>query len=322
MENLEKLSDQNLYHLCKTYGSRALEWRRKFIGLLPEVNRRKLFEKKGFESIFIFAKKLAGLSEEQVRLTLNLEKRFEKLPELKSLLINGEVSINKLTRITSIANSDNEEFLANQIQILSQGAVETLVRDEKWTRNKSITSITRNGLFEPENEDESLRAQTSKPITNLYKSDTLTLSPSVHQKLLELQQKGLDINQILLEFLQKRELEIAQKKEQISKKVLQKEEVRDKEAEILQEFSLASIKSQSRYIPKVARKIIHEEFGTKCSVKSCQKRAENIHHTLPFSLSKSNDPKFLVPLCKEHHELEHSINSKYQNSRKQWLRQT
>ncbi|MBI5754420.1 hypothetical protein HZA40_04730, partial [Candidatus Peregrinibacteria bacterium] len=66
--NLTCLTDQNLYELCKTYGTRALEWRRKFIGLLPEVNKRKLYQKKGFGSIFEFAKKLAGLSEEQVRL--------------------------------------------------------------------------------------------------------------------------------------------------------------------------------------------------------------------------------------------------------------
>ncbi|MBI5753601.1 hypothetical protein HZA40_00465, partial [Candidatus Peregrinibacteria bacterium] len=75
-DKLCNLTDQNLYQLCKNYGQQALHWRQKFIGLLPEVNRRKLYEKKGFGSIFEFAKKLAGLSEEQVKLTLNLEKRF------------------------------------------------------------------------------------------------------------------------------------------------------------------------------------------------------------------------------------------------------
>lgn len=306
MENLEKLSDQNLYSLCKTYGARVLEWRRKFIGLLPEVNRRKLYEKKGFESIFVFAKKLAGLSEEQVRLAINLAKRFEEMPTLKSVLINGEVSINKLTRVASIANSENEEFLANKIQILSQGAVETLVRDEKWMKNESMTNTNsnasnkkQNGLFEPENNTKSLRAQ------------TLSLSPEIHQKLLELQQKGLDINQIILECLQKRELEIAQKKEQIREKVLQKEDEKVQKIEIIQGYALEPIKSQRHHVPQSIRKIIYEEHGTKCSIKSCQKRAENIHHTLPFAIGKTNDPHFLVPLCKTHHELEHAVNLKH-----------
>ncbi len=323
MQNLEKLSYQNLYHLCKTYGSRALEWRHKFIGLLPEINRRRLYEKKGFPSIFVFAKKLAGLSEEQVRRTLNLEKKFENLPTLKSLLINGNVSSNKLARVASIANSDNELFLAEHIQILSQTAVETLVRDEKWTQNKSITSINQNGLFKPQIEAKSVRTHTSHGGAHTCPlEEALTLSPEVHQKLLELQQKGLDINKILLELLQKRELEIAQKKEQISKKVLEKEEEKSQKTAATQEFSLDTIQRSNRYISRSTRKIIHEEYGTKCAVKSCQKSAENIHHTLPFSFGKTNDPRFLVPLCKEHHELEHSINSKYQDSRKQYMKNT
>ncbi|MBI4994924.1 hypothetical protein HZC21_04765, partial [Candidatus Peregrinibacteria bacterium] len=98
-----KLTDEKLYELCKKYGMAARLWRQKFIGLLPEVNRRRLYERKGFSSIFEFAAKLCGLSKEQVYLTLNLEKRFEDKPVLKRMLENGEASINKLTRIVSIA---------------------------------------------------------------------------------------------------------------------------------------------------------------------------------------------------------------------------
>ena len=78
-----KLTDKKLYELCEKYGASARLWRQKFIGLLPEVNRRRLYEKKGFSSIFEFAAKLCGLSAEQVRLTLNLEKRFENKPVLR-----------------------------------------------------------------------------------------------------------------------------------------------------------------------------------------------------------------------------------------------
>ncbi len=60
---MENLTDEKLYELCKMYGARALEWRRKFIGLLPEVERRKLYRKKGFASVFEFAAKLAGVSQ-------------------------------------------------------------------------------------------------------------------------------------------------------------------------------------------------------------------------------------------------------------------
>lgn len=194
--NNQNLSDQNLFRLCKTYGARALEWRRKFIGLLPEVNRRCLYEKKGFGSIFVFAYKLAGLSEDQVRLALNLERRFEGMPELRGLLVNGEVSVNKLTRVVSIANAENEKFLAGQVRILSNAAVETLVRDVKWVEDMGAGG-NQNGLFEPEIKGESLHVQT---LGN--QCGRLNLS-------LEVQQKLLDVNKMILGFLKKREDEIA-----------------------------------------------------------------------------------------------------------------
>ncbi|MBI4994966.1 hypothetical protein HZC21_04980 [Candidatus Peregrinibacteria bacterium] len=133
----EKLSDKELFKKCQMYGAAARLWRQKFIGLLPEVNRRRLYERKGFSSILEFAAKLCGLSKEQVYLTLNLEKRFENKPILKKILENGEVSINKLTRIASIATSENEEELAEKIKILPKNALETWVRDKK-------TAVTKN----------------------------------------------------------------------------------------------------------------------------------------------------------------------------------
>lgn len=281
------ISDEKLYQLCQTYGERTRLWRQKFMGLLPEVFRRKLYEKKGFSSIFEFSKKLAGLSEEQVRLVLNLEKRFEETPVLKSLLVEGKVSVNKLVRIVSIAKPENEKYLANQIQMLSQSAIETLVRDEKHSESDRA-SANQGGLQKSFFGQENLRAQ------------TLNLSFEVQQKLLELQQKGIDINQLLLEFVQNREQEITQRKEEISKQIIQ----RESEKKVTE-------KPISRHVPVIAKKILHEEFGTKCSIPNCQKQSAEIHHVHRFSVSQSHDPKLLAPLCKEHHELAHSSDFAY-----------
>lgn len=290
--HLKLLTDQNLYQLCKTYGERARIWRQKFTGLLPEVFRRKLYEKKGFSSIFEFAKKLAGMSEEQVRLVLNLEKRFDRTPALKSLLVNGKVSINKLARIVSIAKPENEKFLANQVQILSKGAVETLVRDENNNHN---------GLFKPGFDTKSLPGQTLAISSyNESSRNTLRLSPEVHQKLLNLQQKGIDINNLLLELLQNREKEIENKKQQIAEQIAKKEKQ----------------KEPTRYIPKPVKVILQEEYGRKCSIENCSKQSITIHHTRRFALFASHNPYYLAPLCKEHHELAHSIDANYHKMKK------
>lgn len=125
------LSDSQLFELCQDYGRKALEWKRKFTGLLPEVERRRLWAARGFGSVFEFAFKLAGLSEQQVRTALNLDRRFADLPALKAVLESGEVSVNKLVRIQSVATVENEDFWAQQVKVLPNRALETLVRDER-----------------------------------------------------------------------------------------------------------------------------------------------------------------------------------------------
>ncbi len=294
---IHKLSDQKLLQLCAQYGEQALKWKRKFAGLLPEVNRRKLYEKKGCVSIFEFAAKFSGMSKDQVALVLNLEQKFEDKPILKIALINGEISVNKLARVASVATNINEEFWVNQSKLLSNRALETLVKDEKISQKQELNIGTKilqtqsaeiqNGLFPTENELKSLHVQTL---------GGLKLTTEVHVKLLELQEKGIDINKIILQALENRDQKIAQKKEQISQ-----EQQNNGPAK--------------RYIPVKVKNIIKEEFGEKCAITTCKKPALQYHHTKRYGLDPSHDPKFMAHFCKEHHQIAHTIDVKFQECR-------
>ncbi len=242
---MENLTDEKLYDRCKFYGKLALDYRRKFIGLLPEVNRRKLYEQKGFNSIFEFAFKLAGLSKEQVQVALNLDLKFADKPELKELFERGKVSISKLARIVSVATVENQEFLANQVQLLPKSSLETLARDIK-TRLPGQAFENQNGLFETKNVGEFLRAQ---------RLENLKLSPEIIAKLSELQNKGLDINELILEFLKEREEKIENEKAEISA-----------QTSATENSALAKAKKPSRYIPAKTRHILKAEHGTKCAI--------------------------------------------------------
>lgn len=307
-EQLSEMSDEAIFQMCRRFGSQALYWRQKFIGLLPEVYRRRIYEKKGFGSIFEFAKKLAGLSEEQVRVTLNIEKRFEDKPALHELLVKGEVSINKLSRIASIATVENQEILARQVRLLPNRALEVLVRDEKLARaglgggefgrqNGMMLggeSGDRNGFQAPLFEAKSLHVHSNLSSSlEMSTADGLHLADDVKSELVELQQKGIDINDLLREFLQNRKLDIAQEKEKIA----------------------TEIRVRSRYIPVKIKKLLHQEHGTKCSIKTCSRLAETIHHTQRFALAGTHDPNFLAPLCREHHVIAHSIDVKFHDAR-------
>lgn len=261
-----KISDEKLLALCDRFGKRALVWRRKFTGLLPEVNRRRLYERRGCQSIYEFAQKFAGLSKDQVQNVLRLRERFEDKPVLKTLLEEGNVSVNKLARIVSIATPENEEELAEKVKLLPRQALETLVRDERKMKN---------GLLEPLFEEKSLHVQTFK------------LSPEVVEKLNRFQEQGQDVNGILLELLEQREEKIEREKERLANKP-----------------------TRSRTIPTKVRKILQEEHGRKCSIPTCSKPAAEIHHTQRFALSHSHDPHYLAPLCKQHHQIAHTIDQK------------
>ena len=252
------MNDKELLEKAIYFGKSAIEWKKKFTGLLPEIYKRKLYEKKNCGSIFEFAAKFGGLSNDQVRLALNLEEKFESMPRLHEALVTGEVSINKLARVVSIATPENDLELSEIVKNMSKAAVETFVRDEKFT-----------GLH----------------------VQTLTLNEEVRARLVELQSKGIDINELISAALNKREEEIAEEKSQ------------------------PVGPATSRPVPTKTEKLLTKEHGTKCSIPTCKKPSVVIHHTQTFAISHSHNPNYLAPLCKEHHEIAHAINLKVREKR-------
>jgi len=282
------LSDLELYQLCQQYGQAALQARRKFLGLLPEVQHRELWKKKGFTSIFEFAAKLAGISEEQVRNVINLEKKFADKPALHTALVEGTISTNKLVRVAAIATPHNQQFWATQAENLSTRALETLVRDAKLSHK-------------------SLHVQPASPeITTLSnnKTATIELEPETAHRLAQLQERGIDIDAIINAALDQRELTITAEKEKLARK-------QNRRAETFQAYRERVIGPQPkapRYLPIKIRHILRQEYGGKCSVPACHKPAAIIHHTARFALHPSHDPRFLAPLCRAHHEIAHKID--------------
>ena len=192
--------EKHIHNQCKKYGKMALVARYKFAGYLPEVFRLRIYEKAGFNSVFEYAAKLAGFSEEQVRRVLNLDKKFEDKPALQGLLREGKVSVNKLARVASIATIENQEHLAEKVQILPNRAIETFVRDEK--------NATQDELQKPLFEDKSVHVHTNSPDISTAVKLLENLDEEVKQKLLKLLEKGVNINEELKTFLEKREEEI------------------------------------------------------------------------------------------------------------------
>ena len=196
------MTDRQLYQLCKKFGRRVLEARRKFLGLLPEVARRQLWRARGFGSIYEFAAKLAGLGRDQVDEVLRLERRFVSIPVLREALVSGEVGVTKLARVAAVATAENAGDMLGVVKRLSYAALDIKVKEIKAGQEGNTQAG--DGLFELESVEKSLCAQTLAQFG---------ISEEIAGKLQKLKDKGFDLNQLLGGLLEKREEAIQSKKE-------------------------------------------------------------------------------------------------------------
>jgi hypothetical protein len=336
--NLLNMTDRELYKLCKKFGARALSARRRFAGLLPEVNRRDILEKsagrswllrRGFTCIYEFAARLAGMSREQVDTVLRLEKKFEAMPVLKAALVSGEVSPNKLIRIASVATVDNQVEIVEKVKLLPQKALEIWVREERAGQvvggcsGSGAEKIV--GLF---GADCGGRAGESvgefgvmdvvaKPLFDVksLRAQTLKLDEDVEDSLIAMQEKGIDVNAFLRECLKRRADEIEAEKVRIVEEsagvggfggntVGESVNV----GVVVAETVGAAGAKPSRHVPVKIKRLIQKEHGDKCSMPNCFRRAKILHHTLRFAMAGRHDPRYLAPLCEGHHALAHLVD--------------
>lgn len=277
------MNDKELYKKCVIYGRQILKARRKFMGLLPEVFRRRLYRKKGFGSVQEFAAKLAGISHEQVGRVLRLEQRFADLPVLRSALVEGRISVNKLIRIAPIVTSENERVLLERAEILSSRALEVFVRETK--------GVGRNGLGEAREGHETVHVH---GIGSEGRATGLQLQEDVEKELLAMQEKGIDVNEMLRRFLVDRRAEIERVKVEIGERLRLESEDR----------AVIGVPGK-RYVPVEVRRVVEAEYGTMCAREGCGREAEILHHEKGFAEDGCHDPHFIKPLCRVHHELAH-----------------
>ena len=278
MDNLTLVSDAELLSLCRECGRNALLWRKKFEGLIPEVLRRRLYEKENCSSVYEFAAKFAGLSEAQVNTVLRVERKLEGKPTLLDSFHKGEISAGKLDRAADIATPENEKEVDKMARTLNCRTFEVYVRGQKKAAAKAAIAET-----------ESLPTLFSVPKSLHVQS--FNLADDVIEELNRLQDLGKDINQILRELLKQRNEQIERKEQELSKSARE-------------ETHLLS----RTYINKPTRNFLNEKYGNKCAIHGCTKLAEEIHHKIRFGLQANNDPAYLVPLCKEHHKIAHAID--------------
>jgi hypothetical protein len=120
------------------------------------------------------------------------------------------------------------------------------------------------------------------------------LEDDVIEELNRLAEQEKDVNEILREFLEQKKQEIERKEQELSERA--------------RERANEETNVSSRTYNKSTRDFLREKYGNKCAIHGCNKPAEEIHHKIRFGLQANNDPAYLVPLCREYHQIAHAID--------------
>ncbi|MFA6550263.1 MAG: hypothetical protein WCT36_02825 [Candidatus Gracilibacteria bacterium] len=126
-KNTQKILEKDLHEKFSFYGKNAKEWMRKCVLLLPEINRLRIWEKKGFGSVYEYAAKLAGMSKNTVDEALRILRKIEDKPEIKKVV--EEKGLNAIKPIVTTATPETDKFWAEKAREMSVHTLETYVRE-------------------------------------------------------------------------------------------------------------------------------------------------------------------------------------------------
>ena len=134
-----EISEIELHQTFVQYGATAKEWLRKCALLLPEIHRRRIWEKKGFGSIYEYAGKLAGMSKSAVEEALWVVGRVEDKPEL--LRVIEKKGVGAVRPVASIATIETAEFWAEKASLMSIHTLQTYVHEAKREGLKDLPDV-------------------------------------------------------------------------------------------------------------------------------------------------------------------------------------
>jgi len=333
-ERITKLTDKELFKLCQQCGSNIRRFQKEFAAYLPEVEKRRLYKHHGCHTLYEFAAKLAGMTNDTVDDIMNVNKKLEDKPELQNLI--SKQGWSKVKVVATIATPETQKFWAEKVEIMSKETLKTFVKELRKEGNE-ITANGQTGLFA--NNKELSIPEISGPgpstpveisqktaITFKLDGDAETKLKIFKHRLKKKTKEPLDWNQTMKELLK-----IAEQHESCARQKNQQKtvavkpnieptptsikpeiipDVRERQDQYLipqdheaQGQSLPP--SATRYIPARVRHFLEQKYHGKCGFPTCKNPSEIIHHTRRFSLEPNHDPDFIVPLCKPHERLAH-----------------
>ncbi|MBU1953612.1 hypothetical protein KKH03_01410 [Patescibacteria group bacterium] len=344
-EQIIGLTDKELYNLCRQCGANIRTFNKEFAGYLPEVEKRKLHKKYGCHTLYEFAAKLAGMSQDTVDDIMNVHKKLEDKPALQSLIVTQGWS--KVKVVATIARPETEKFWAEKVREMAKGTLKTFVKELR-KENNEIMANGQTGLFADTTEFERAnKAGAPSPVHEFWPGPstpmeasqktaiTFKLDADSESKLRifkhRLEKKTgepQDWNQAikeLLEIVEQHEACASGKKRHGHASGRMADDGKGRPRPASSQKPVPTVKKEpcpggpptkeqiqkslpqrdKRYIPARVKHFLQQKFQGTCGYPACKNPSKIYHHTKRFSLDPIHNPDHIVPLCEPHERLAH-----------------
>jgi hypothetical protein len=301
----KKQKIKTLHIQFKKYGRNAQEWKRKCILMLPHIARERVWEAKGFSSIYEYGAKLAGLTRSNVDDGLWVMRKIEHKKELMKVV--EKKGVNAVRPIASLVTEENEGFWAEKAMEMSKNTLTIYVKSFRTGPKNTSEKAQEEAEIFSKNDKQNFADQRQK-FQTLLKLDNI-------EKLGKL--KGERTwDEFFEDLLRLKEAQITEEKQEIADQCKKLEAEKPEPGHSRSHYIPAKI---DKYIEKRAALQTKEKFldgarvpagfnvetGIFCEEPGCCKPYDEKHHTKRVAQHHIHDPDQIYLICKEHHNLMH-----------------
>jgi hypothetical protein len=271
---------------------------KELLDVLCEIDRAKGYLKFGVSSLYQYCVRHLGLSESETYRFIQVTRKAEEVPQLKSALSQGLLTVSQASRIASVVKKDNASLWIEKTLSLTQREIE---REVSKVHPKVIPHETLRALSENRTE---LRLSVSVEFEKKLRRAQEVLRKSNLEETLEV---ALDL--------------IIKAKDPVAKAQRFQEKVEKKNATVSERE--AKVLPPSRKVAKeVARQVrqplpaslVHQvslRDRGQCTFRGCKETHwVEIHHIKLLSHGGSNSLSNLTTLCSAHHKYLHDTHLK------------
>ncbi|MEK7790507.1 MAG: hypothetical protein AAB309_02650, partial [Deltaproteobacteria bacterium] len=125
--NLNQIKDNELLETFSSIVKNEREATALLILHLSEIDKRGLYAKEGFSSLFSYCVEKFRFSEEAAYRRIQAARLSRKFPEILGLLEEGKINLTTINLISPHLTVDNKDQLLKEIQLKSKRGVEKII---------------------------------------------------------------------------------------------------------------------------------------------------------------------------------------------------